>query len=286
MARTTSDNPNPTNPKCSTLVQGLLELAAQPDLPAEMRAQVYNLSKQLAGPYASQAGRADARVLALRYPDRKMTYAKRARYNTYPLVAILSASALALLDLLASVADQSGYVSIARNEALEVLGYSAHLYASALKELTDLGCIALKRRHTRTSPAIYAIDPKISSCGKQIVDYHNLIPDYLLDEGGKQRLPEPQRGKDLKAVVHQTTIDGTPIRYGTLSSIDEIGDDAQDSAGSNTKKADPSTPMEEPAMYDTNHTSNTNDFNINDFNIQEQDDFSDLPFMQGGESIG
>lgn len=114
------------------------------------------------------------------YPSRSITFARMTIADEYML---LSDSALRVLVLMGLRSHQSGLIQISRADLCALTRLKETAIKSAIKTLTECGCIAVKIPAVRHTPPIYEINSKIFAKGKptlQNFDYSVCKDSFLL----------------------------------------------------------------------------------------------------------
>ena len=157
-----------------------------------------------------------------RYPDRVITWGRRAKYAECPaLINLQNPSVVYLFDILAAHAGDSGLVQVSHPILEAITGWHKSTVKRAMRLLMDHGLIAIYRHAKGQTPPIYAINPLIESAGTnpraRLREYDNIIDATARDVFNQingQRISKSVICKDM----HD---DGQVYKYARIELTDE-----------------------------------------------------------------
>lgn len=117
------------------------------------------------------------------YRDSKVTWYKAPRFANTHGIYKLSDKSFKLLFLLSSLMAQgSNLVKIGKDDICRILDVSEHTCKKCLKELKESGYIGVFKNAKRHDPPVYAVNPYVASCGKNVRLTRDLfMADKMLD---------------------------------------------------------------------------------------------------------
>lgn len=168
-------NDNNKNPGHNSILQALLDLkdGGHGDLTVDTLIQKISTDRKL-------ADNLQAKWDAHHYPERSITFTRMTIADQYML---LSDTALRVLILMGLRSHQSGLIQISRADLCALTGLKETAIKSAIKTLTEHGCIAVKVPAIRHTPPIYEVNKKLFAQGKptlQNFDYSACKDSFLL----------------------------------------------------------------------------------------------------------
>lgn len=251
MNKTDTDKTPQPNPFNSSTLQALLDIQRAIDKQGWGLTDIDDIIAAMQEEKSPIRDMADQLFHLHQYPERKISFIQTTTYDYCPELFTLPHQELILLELMSRIQSPEGYVTVVKNQFVEVLNFTdterknLQLYLDDLTKKGFLECIYKPPKGSK-KPGEYRINRRIAWIGRQDKHTRNI-----------SNIPfKPKYSQVIKQIILNN---GDKVSSGTLDEIKTKGVNAEDV-----------DPEEEPVISSSH--SNQTDYNKNLEPVQDDND--------------